>query len=144
MPDNYGVGPNVWDGSKSASRPRQARQIYTRKRPCRSATVVEQSGRSIDRRGATICYRRAMPSPRRFPPPWSIEERQKSFIVKDANGQQLAYLYFEDEPQRQLSTKRLSRDEARRIAANIAKLPSVPRQILKDIPRPPNTASRDD
>ena len=30
------------------------------------------------------------------------------------------------------------------IAVNIAKLPSVPRQILKDIPRPPNTASRDD
>jgi hypothetical protein len=27
---------------------------------------------------------------RRFPPPWSIEERQESFIVKDANGQQLA------------------------------------------------------
>ena len=26
----------------------------------------------------------------------------------------------------------------------IAKLPSVPRQILKDIPRPPNSASRDD
>jgi hypothetical protein len=37
---------------------------------------------------------------RRFPPPWSIEEREESFIVKDANGQQLAYLYFEDEPQR--------------------------------------------
>jgi hypothetical protein len=33
---------------------------------------------------------------------------------------------------------------ARRIAANIANLPSVPRQILKDIPRPPNSASRDD
>ncbi|HTC38978.1 MAG TPA: hypothetical protein VK693_08495, partial [Steroidobacteraceae bacterium] len=27
---------------------------------------------------------------------------------------------------------------------NIAKLPSVPRQILKDIPRPPNSASPDD
>jgi hypothetical protein len=39
---------------------------------------------------------------------------------------------------------RLSRDEAFLIAVNIAKLPSVPRQILKDIPRPPNTASRDD
>jgi hypothetical protein len=76
-----------------------------------------------------------MPSPRRFPPPWSIEERQESFIVKDANGQQLAYLYFEDEPQR---------DEAFLIAVNIAKLPSVPRQILKDIPQPPNSASRDD
>ena len=82
--------------------------------------------------------------PRRFPPPWSIEERQESFIVKDANGQALAYLYFEDEPQRQMSMKRLSRDEAFLIAVNIAKLPSVPRQILKDIPRPANTASRDD
>jgi hypothetical protein len=79
--------------------------------------------------------------PRRFPPPWSIEERQESFIVKDANGQQLAYLYFEDEPQRQMSMRRLSRDEAFLIAVNIAKLPSVPRQILKDIPRPPNSAS---
>ena len=29
--------------------------------------------------------------------------------MKDANGQQLAYLYFEDEPQRQMSMKRLSR-----------------------------------
>jgi hypothetical protein len=37
-----------------------------------------------------------------------------------------------------------TRDEAFLIAVNIAKLPSVPRQILKDIPRPPNSASRDD
>jgi hypothetical protein len=50
--------------------------------------------------------------PRRFPPPWSIEEHTESFIVKDANGQALAYVYFEDEPQRQMSMKRLSRDEA--------------------------------
>jgi hypothetical protein len=35
-------------------------------------------------------------------------------------------------------------NDARRNAANIAKLPSVPRQILKDITRPPNSASRDD
>jgi hypothetical protein len=31
-----------------------------------------------------------MPSPRRFPSHWSIEERQESFIVKDANGQRIA------------------------------------------------------
>jgi len=29
-------------------------------------------------------------------------------------------------------------------AVNIANLPSVPRQMLKDIPRPPNSASCDD
>jgi hypothetical protein len=64
--------------------------------------------------------------------------------VKDANGQPLAYLYFENETQRQMSMKRLSRNEAFLIAVNIAKLPSVPRQILKNIPRPPNTPSRED
>ena len=62
---------------------------------------------------------------RRFPPPWSIMAHTESFIVKDANGQQLEYLYFEDEPQRRMSMKRLSRDEVRRIAANIAKLPDL-------------------
>ena len=46
-----------------------------------------------------------MASPRRFPPPWSIEERLESFIVKDANGQQIAYLYFADEPQRQMRAR---------------------------------------
>jgi hypothetical protein len=38
----------------------------------------------------------------------------------------------------------LARDEAFLIAANIANLPNVPLQILKDIPRQPNTASQDD
>jgi hypothetical protein len=40
--------------------------------------------------------------------------------------------------------ERLSRDEAFLIAVNIDELASVRRQILKDIPRPPNSASRDD
>jgi hypothetical protein len=44
---------------------------------------------------------------RRFPPPWSVEELDACLIVKDRDGQKLAYVYFEDE---------------RRIAVNIAKL----------------------
>jgi hypothetical protein len=59
---------------------------------------------------------------RRFPPPWSVEETDACFIVRDANGHALAYVYFEDEPGRRAAAKLLTRDEARRIAANIAKL----------------------
>jgi hypothetical protein len=35
---------------------------------------------------------------RRFPPSWSIDELEECFVVKDQNGQQLAYVYFEEEP----------------------------------------------
>lgn len=54
----------------------------------------------------------------RFPPPWDIEEHNRScFIVRDNNGQALAYVYFESEPGTRSAAGLLTRDEARRIAA---------------------------
>jgi hypothetical protein len=43
--------------------------------------------------------------------------------VKDGAGQKLAYVYFEEESGRRSVAKLLTKDEARRIAVNIAKLP---------------------
>jgi hypothetical protein len=42
--------------------------------------------------------------------------------MRSHNGQALAYVYFEDEPGRRSAAKLLTRDEARRIAAKVAKL----------------------
>jgi hypothetical protein len=53
---------------------------------------------------------------------------RRSFIVRDANRQALAYVDFEEEPGRRAATKQLTKEEARRIAANVAKLPERLRQ----------------
>jgi hypothetical protein len=63
---------------------------------------------------------------RRFTPPWQIEDHNDAcFIIKDHGGQALAYVYYEEEPGRRSAANLLTRDEARRIAANLAKLPEM-------------------
>ena len=65
---------------------------------------------------------------RHFPEPWSVEELGTCFVVKDLNGQALAYMYFEKEPRhRHRRSELLTRAEAQRIAAIFAKLPELAR-----------------
>jgi hypothetical protein len=62
--------------------------------------------------------------PRRFPSPWSVDEQEECFVVRDSNGQALAHIYFEDEDSRRAILDRLTRSKARRITAKVAKSPT--------------------
>ena len=66
-----------------------------------------------------------MPS-RHFPPTWAVDDSYDAcFIVRDKNRHALAYVYYELEPGRRTAAHLLTKDEARRIAVNIAKLPAL-------------------
>jgi hypothetical protein len=67
-----------------------------------------------------------------FGKPWKLVEHDESFEVKDAAGRHLAFVYFEDEPTRRRMTRRLSKDDARRMAQQIIRLPQLVR-IAKGI-----------
>jgi len=68
---------------------------------------------------------------RRFPPP-AVETIPGGFKVIDANGQSLAYVYSCETKDAADIAKVLTEDEARRIAANIAKLPDLLGKVRPD------------
>jgi endo-1,4-beta-D-glucanase Y len=76
-------------------------------------------------------------SERRFPAPWTLDEANKAcFIVRDHNGLAVAYVYFESEPGRRAAAGLMTKDQARRIAANIAKLPGCSKRRADSGPLP--------
>jgi hypothetical protein len=59
---------------------------------------------------------------RRFPPPWSVVGIPGDWRVEDATGMALAYAYGDDRPE-SVDERKVTRDDARRIAAEIARIP---------------------
>jgi hypothetical protein len=59
------------------------------------------------------------------PAPWRVDKISGGHIVRDANGQALAYVYSRQSPDEARQAKTLTADEGRRIATNIARLPEL-------------------
>ena len=62
---------------------------------------------------------------RRFPPPWRADKIPGGYVVRDANEQAIAYIYSRENEAEARQAKVLTKDEARRIAINIARLPEL-------------------
>jgi hypothetical protein len=62
---------------------------------------------------------------RRFPAPWRVDKIPGGFVVRDANGQALAYVYSRESEAEARQAKVLTSDEARRIAINVVRLPEL-------------------
>jgi hypothetical protein len=59
---------------------------------------------------------------RQLKAPWSVEEGASTYTVRTANRFVIATVYFDDEPRRDFN---LRREEARRVAGAISRLPEL-------------------
>jgi hypothetical protein len=90
-------------------------------------------GRQADATGSGLCSafvlaRLASMARRRYPGPWKVIENGESYLVTDATGNKLAYVYFEDEPQRRMAMGRIGQADAYQLANLIARIPGFIRR----------------
>ena len=65
----------------------------------------------------------------RFPPPWSVEELDACYVVREHDGQALACVYFEEEPRR-------FADQRRRTADRVEIIAKLPEMLLSGLSAP--------
>src|SRR5262249_22443704 len=92
---------------------------------------VRSGHRPDDRQGAwprsaadaSCPRRRGDRMTRHLPPPWRADKFSGGYVVRDANGFAVAYVYGRSTEAEAMEAKQMTMDEARRVASNIAKLP---------------------
>lgn len=62
----------------------------------------------------------------RLPAPWAMIPHSESFEIRDASGRTLVFVYFEDEPARRMTLRRIPSEAARSLASRIARIPDEP------------------
>ncbi len=69
---------------------------------------------------------------RPFSEPWQLVELREGFEIQDAARRALAIVYFRDEQAGRLFARRLLKDDARRMAKAIMRLPELLRTVFQD------------